>query len=145
MRVLARWHRRDAIRVTKLAEDLGYKSLWTGAHMALPGPAGTVLAAATEASFLRSDGGDIYLAAHTTSIKLRLGIVILPQRHPVQLAKELATLDILSDCRLLVGMASATSRRSTGPLAPTRDGSSPPQRVARGLCVLWTADITLRT
>src|SRR5207244_541707 len=37
-------------------------------------------------------------------IKLGLGILLLPQRHPVQLAKELATLDILSNGRVLVGV-----------------------------------------
>jgi probable F420-dependent oxidoreductase len=45
-----------------------------------------------------------FLAAHTERIRLATGIVILPQRHPIVLAKQLASLDVLSDGRLVFGM-----------------------------------------
>jgi len=37
-----------------------------------------------------------YVAAITKTIKLATGILILPQRHPIYTAKEVATLDVLS-------------------------------------------------
>jgi probable F420-dependent oxidoreductase len=45
-----------------------------------------------------------YVAAVTTTIRLGTGVVILPQRNPVVLAKELATLDRLSGGRVLFGI-----------------------------------------
>ena len=47
-----------------------------------------------------------YAAAITSKIKLATGIVILPQRHPLYLAKQLATIDLLSQGRMLLGIGS---------------------------------------
>ena len=43
-------------------------------------------------------------AAQTTKLRLGTGIIVLPQRNPVVLAKQLASLDVLSGGRLLFGM-----------------------------------------
>ncbi len=45
-----------------------------------------------------------YAAALTTDIKLGTGIIILPQRNPLVLAKELASVDVLSKGRLIFGV-----------------------------------------
>jgi probable F420-dependent oxidoreductase len=45
-----------------------------------------------------------YVAALTTRIRLGTGIIILPQRNPLVLAKELASLDVLSSGRLIIGI-----------------------------------------
>jgi len=45
-----------------------------------------------------------FVAAHTTRVRLGTGIIILPQRNPVVLAKELASVDLLSNGRLIVGL-----------------------------------------
>jgi len=46
-----------------------------------------------------------YLAAHTSTIALATGIIILPQRNPLVLAKELASVDVVSKGRLWFGYA----------------------------------------
>jgi probable F420-dependent oxidoreductase len=51
------------------------------------------------------------IAARTSKIKLGTGILVLPMRNPVILAKQLACMDLLSDGRLLMGMASGWYRR----------------------------------
>ena len=43
-------------------------------------------------------------AAATTTLRIGTGIALVPQRDPIQLAKELASLDVLSDGRLEVGV-----------------------------------------
>jgi probable F420-dependent oxidoreductase len=45
-----------------------------------------------------------YAAAHTRTIRLGTGILLLPQHQPLILAKELASLDVLSGGRLIVGI-----------------------------------------
>ena len=45
------------------------------------------------------------VAAHTTVIKVASGIIELPLRNPVVLAKELASVDVASSGRLIAGVA----------------------------------------
>ena len=45
-----------------------------------------------------------FLAAHTTTVRLGTAMVLLPQRNPVYTAKEVATLDWLSDGRVDLGI-----------------------------------------
>jgi probable F420-dependent oxidoreductase len=47
-----------------------------------------------------------YVAAVTKTIKLATGILILPQRHPIYTAKEVATVDVLSGGRVILGIGS---------------------------------------
>jgi probable F420-dependent oxidoreductase len=90
--------------VARLAEELGYSSLWTGEHMVVPRDRPDYFPRAHTWAFADPVVHLAFLAAHTTSIGLGTGVLILPQRHPVQLAKELATLDVLSRGRLVAGL-----------------------------------------
>lgn len=87
--------------VARLAEELGYDSLWVADHIAMADPSPRM---APTLPFLDPLLSLTWLAAHTTTIQLATGIVILPQRQPVVLAKQLATLDVLSGGRLMFGI-----------------------------------------
>jgi probable F420-dependent oxidoreductase len=86
-----------AIGVT--AEQLGYASLWVTDHVLMPGrlpePYGHLLEAMTTLT---------YLAARTSRITLATSVIVLPQRDPILLAKQAATLDHLSAGRLTLGI-----------------------------------------
>ncbi|CAI7979673.1 hypothetical protein FRAHR75_680013 [Frankia sp. Hr75.2] len=63
-------------------------------------------------------------AAYTERLELYTGILVLTQRNPVQLAKEAATVDVLSGGRLVLGV-SATLPQSSGLLVSPWSGGEP--------------------
>lgn len=90
--------------IAPLAEDVGFESLWVGEHMVLPDPQRPPSPMAPADRILDPIVTLAFAAALTTRLKLATGILILPQRNPVALAKELASLDVLSGGRLIVGV-----------------------------------------
>jgi len=93
-----------ASRVAQAAEAAGLESLWTGEHVVLPDPQAPPSPAAPRTPFLDPSVALGHLAAVTTRVKLATGIIILPQRNPVELAKELASVDVVSGGRLIFGL-----------------------------------------
>jgi probable F420-dependent oxidoreductase len=91
-------------RLGRLAEDLGYDSLWVGEHVVVPDPRVPPSPMEPDEPILDGLVALAYLAARTERIRLATGIVILPQRNPLVLAKQLASLDVLSGGRLIVGL-----------------------------------------
>lgn len=91
-------------RIGRTAEDAGFESLWVGEHVVLPDPRVPPSPMNPEDSMLDPVVSLTYLAAHTSRVRLGTGIIILPQRNPLVLAKELASLDVLSGGRLIVGV-----------------------------------------
>ena len=101
-----------AAAIARHAEQAGFESLWTVEHCVVP--------AGYESKYPYSSSGKMaggedapipdplvwlgFVAAHTERIKLATGMLILPQRSPLITAKELATLDVLSHGRVLLGV-----------------------------------------
>jgi probable F420-dependent oxidoreductase len=90
-------------RRARLAEATGFESIWVGDHVALPvaaeGSANPALEPRLEVLSTLA-----FLAAATTTVRLAAGVIVLPQRQPVLLAKQLTTIDVLSAGRLIVGV-----------------------------------------
>jgi probable F420-dependent oxidoreductase len=98
--------------LARAAEAAGIESLWTVEHVFVP------LGYQSEYPYDRSGkmpAGETtaipdpllplaYVAAVTERIRLATGVMILPQRHPAYVAKELATLDVLSNGRAVLGI-----------------------------------------
>lgn len=93
-----------AIRTAICAETAGFDSLWTAEHVVLPEPRTPESPIPASTPLLDPAIALAHLASHTTSIRLATGIIILPQRSPAVLAKELASLDVLSGGRLIFGL-----------------------------------------
>ena len=97
-------HPDGAVRVARAAEAAGFDSLWGGEHVVLPDPQAPPSPLAPEDRITDPIVALAFLAASTTRIQLGTGIIILPQRNPLVLAKQLATLDVLSGGRLIFGV-----------------------------------------
>jgi probable F420-dependent oxidoreductase len=87
-------------RRTRAAEAAGFESLWVGDHIALPADAADPAAQPR----LEAVIAVTHMAALTTRVRLAIGVIVLPQRQPVLLAKQLASIDVLSKGRLIVGI-----------------------------------------
>jgi hypothetical protein len=85
--------------IAERAEALGYDSIWTADHILVPRtepePFGQLLETLTTLS---------YVAAKTDRIALGTSILVLPQREPILVAKQAATVDELSGGRLTLGI-----------------------------------------
>jgi probable F420-dependent oxidoreductase len=93
-----------AAAVARAAEEAGFESVWTGEHVILPDPQAPPSPEPANYPMLDPAIALAFVAAHTTKIRLGTGIIILPQRNPVVLAKELASTDVLSNGRLIFGI-----------------------------------------
>jgi probable F420-dependent oxidoreductase len=115
------------------AEALGFDSIWVWDHIFLgvdpPFPVIDSLTLLTA------------VAARTSSIKLGTGVLVLPLRNPVVLAKELASLDLIAGGRLLLGMASGWYRREFDAVGvPFQERGRIMDRNLEILRRLWTED-----
>lgn len=93
-----------AVAVARAAEEAGFDSLWTGEHVVLPDPQVPPSPVPASVPFLDPVVALTAVSQHTSRILLGTGIIILPQRNPLVLAKELASLDVVSGGRLLFGV-----------------------------------------
>jgi probable F420-dependent oxidoreductase len=102
----------SALEICRLAEQAGFDSIWGGEHVIRP--------AKISSPYPYTDDGAMpgdaetpipdpliwlaYVAAAAPTVKLGTCILIVPQRNPLVLAKELATLDYLSGGRVELGL-----------------------------------------
>jgi probable F420-dependent oxidoreductase len=92
------------VQAAQAAEASGFDSVWAGEHLVLPDPQVPPSPMGPQDPALDSLLALSWAAAHTTTVRLATGIVILPQRNPVVLAKQVATLDVLSGGRVMLGV-----------------------------------------
>ena len=103
----------NAVELVQAAEAAGFESAWTVDHVVVP--------EGYRSKYPYSDDGKMaggendislpdpliwmsYVASKTTKINFATGILIIPQRNPVVLAKQIATLDHLTNGRVLLGI-----------------------------------------
>jgi probable F420-dependent oxidoreductase len=95
----------DALaKAAREAEAAGFDSVWAGEHVVLPDPQVAPSPMHPQDPALDPLLALAWAAAHTATIRLATGIVILPQRNPLVLAKQVASLDVLSGGRVILGI-----------------------------------------
>jgi probable F420-dependent oxidoreductase len=98
--------------VATKAEHLNFSTVWAPEHIVLldrfvsryPYARGEQLPIKLDISLLNPFVALTYAAAHTTRIRLATGICLVPEYHPLLLAKVAASLDYLSGGRLALGI-----------------------------------------
>jgi luciferase-type oxidoreductase len=91
---------KEHAKVTRLADDLGFGALWARDVPTYDPGFGDVGQVFDPFTYLA------FLAANTSQIALGTGSAVITLRHPLLLAKQAASVDTLSDGRLLLGIAS---------------------------------------
>jgi probable F420-dependent oxidoreductase len=100
--------------LVQTAEQCGFESLWTVEHVVIPKDYQSPYPYSKSGKIPGGEDVSIpdpllplsFATALTKTIRLATGVVILPQRHPLYLAKEIATLDLLSGGRVILGVGS---------------------------------------
>jgi probable F420-dependent oxidoreductase len=109
----------DPAFMAKKAEELGFESIWYAEHPAVPvHSASPFPATGGEIPWTYSHFTDPYIALArasgvTRTIKLGTGITLVPERNPLLLAKEIASLDRFSGGRFLFGIGTGWLREET--------------------------------
>jgi probable F420-dependent oxidoreductase len=128
------------------AEEVGLDSLWTVEHALVP--------VGYTAEYPYASGGKMpgdeanpipdpvlplaFLAAVTKKLLLGTGVMILPQRHPAYVAKEMATLDVLSGGRAILGVGVGWLHEEFAALGvPFEDRGSRTREAVDAIRSLW--------
>jgi probable F420-dependent oxidoreductase len=123
------------VTVAQQAEALGFDSVWVSDHIVVPRSAiprfGEV--------FFEPFTTLAYVAGKTQRIRLGTSVIILPYRHPLFMGKALATLDVLSGGRLIVGAAVGWLAEEFEALGiPFTERGARSDEALRAMRALWT-------
>jgi probable F420-dependent oxidoreductase len=141
--------RGPAIELAQGAEAAGFESIWTFEHVVVPGGYESAYPYSGDGR-MPGDGANAitdpltwlaFIGAVTTTIKLGTGILILPEHNPVLLAKEAATVDRLTDGRLLLGIGVGWLKEEFEALGvPWERRTARTEEYAAAMRPLWTEE-----
>jgi probable F420-dependent oxidoreductase len=103
------------VRIAQKAEEVGFESIFAPEHTVLFAPEayrspypystdGKITGIRVNTDLLDPFLALAWAAAHTTRLRIGTGICLVPQRNPLITAKEVASLDVLSNGRLIFGV-----------------------------------------
>jgi probable F420-dependent oxidoreductase len=129
----------ETARLARLVEELGFDSIWAGEHVVVPSPRVTPSPMEATDPIVDPLVHLGFVAAATRRVLLATGIVILPQRNPLVLAKQAASLDVLSGGRLLLGIgAGYLESELTAVGVPMSDRGARTDDYLAAMRALWT-------
>jgi probable F420-dependent oxidoreductase len=130
--------------VAKTAEDLGFESIWKGEHIIIPVDIANPVRHGTPLPDDYKHMPDPFIwmtAAATVTTRLKLGfdVCLVAQRDPLVLAKEIASLDVLSNGRVVLGIGSGWIEEEAGIMGyPFKSRWPKTLEHVRALKTLWT-------
>jgi len=136
--------------IARKGEVFGFDTLLTGDHILVPKNISSVYPYTEGGEFPGSGSGESmeqitllsYIAGQTSKIRLVTSVLIVPHRNPLIAAKSLATLDVLSGGRLVVGVGVGWMREEFEALGlpPFEERGAVTDEYIRAFKVLWTED-----
>lgn len=120
--------------MARVCEETGFDSVWATDHIVMPKeqrePYGQLLEPFVTLS---------YIAASTEKLRLGTSSIVLPQRNPVLVAKQAASLDVFSGGRVILGMGIGWAEKEFGYLgADFRRRASIMEEGVRLMRSLWS-------
>jgi len=88
------------VEIAKTAEELGFDSVWASDHVVIPAKRSGMFTEYFYDPFILL----AFIASETSRILIGTSVIILPYRNPLVTAKMAATLDVLSNGRLVFGV-----------------------------------------
>jgi probable F420-dependent oxidoreductase len=136
------------VEAARRAEELEYDSLWVIERLLYPTNPRSPYPVTPDGSLPKMYARAFtpietltYVAAHTSRIALGTSVLVMPLHNPVMLARQLATLDVLSGGRLRVGLGqgwSADELEAAGASAKGRAARA--DEFVQVLKAIWTTD-----
>ena len=136
--------------IARKGEEFGFDALLTGDHILVPKNISSPYPYTEGGEFPGSSSGESmeqitllsYIAGQTSKIRLVTSVLIVPHRNPLIAAKSLATLDVLSGGRLVVGVGVGWMREEFEALGlpPFEERGAVTDEYIRAFKVLWTED-----
>jgi probable F420-dependent oxidoreductase len=135
--------------LARTADAVGIESLWTVEHVVVPQD---YLSEYPYSRSGRMAGGEAvpipdpllplaYAAALTERLRLGTAVIILPQRHPTYVAKQAATLDVLSGGRALLGVGIGWLAEEFDAVGvPFRERAARTEESIRAIRSLWAPE-----
>ncbi|KAA1423022.1 TIGR03619 family F420-dependent LLM class oxidoreductase [Mumia zhuanghuii] len=135
----ARWFDGATVaEVCRHAEEAGFDSLWFGDHVAIPQDQADVFGNAYLDVFPLLG----HVAALTERVRLGTNVLVAPYRNPVVTAKEVATVDRLSDGRVVLGVGVGHVRGEFEALGvPFDERGRRTDEYLRAMRALWEQDV----
>jgi probable F420-dependent oxidoreductase len=138
-----------ARELAQTVEKAGFESLWTVEHVVLPIDYEPLYPETPDGRFPFDVTHPIadplvwmtWIGAATVRIKLGTAVLVLPQRNPLVTAKETATLDLLTEGRLLLGVGAGWLREEFSALGSDFDSRG--RRLSESIAAmrsLWSGD-----
>ena len=132
----------DVAALVAHAEAVGFDSVWLTEHVVVPVDHAPRYPYTDDGRLPIGAGADLpdpltwlaFAAAHTSRLLLGTGCLVLPQRNPVVLAKEAATVDRLSGGRLRLGVGLGWMREEAEAVGSAWEGRA--DRVEEGIALL---------
>ena len=122
------------VEIAQSAEELGFYALWGNDHLTTP-----LAIRATQPSppnFYEPLITYASLASVTRRIRFMLGVIVLPEREIILLAKQLATLDQLCRGRLMFGVGIGSYREEFEAVHPELKGANRGRMMEEGIAAL---------
>ncbi len=137
-------------RQVKHGESLGFDIVTVSDHVIIPKEVQSIYPYSEDGAFSGVDAGEcleqltvaMFLAAHTSNIKVMTSVMVLPHRPAVLAAKILASLDVLSGGRLIIGVGAGWMQEEFEALdtAPYEHRGSVANDYIRAFKEMWTSD-----